>query len=190
MLLTQRGKRTVKPDTQIRRRCLKKNKTGETTSRCPRHPKARSDLTEQTSITADDHSEATISACKDPPQADSTASAAPEPACKRPKIRRGDARTAQVETLRLEGFTKEEAPVDFRLYKDRELSMLSNPVMNVEMREPAVDFDCPTDNEQAQSAARTMDQQIADALKEFQTDRSSVVNLEKYCEQKEGQEDS
>ena len=62
--------------------------------------------------------------------------------------------------------------------------MLDNPVMKVEMQEPAMDFDYYTENEQAESAARAMDSQIADAFKLFEIDKSSVNNAFKYLAQK------
>ena len=58
--------------------------------------------------------------------------------------------------------------------------MLSSPVMNVEMREPAMDFDCPTESEQADSSVRAMDSEIANALLQFQTDKTLVVNASKF----------
>ena len=74
--------------------------------------------------------------------------------------------------------------VEFKLYKEKDLPMLAHPVMKVEMQEPIMDFDCSTDNEQAESSARAMDTKIADDFKLFETDKSSVNNAVRYLSQK------
>ena len=72
---------------------------------------------------------------------------------------------------------------EFRLYQNEEVPMMSSKVLNVEMREPSCDNDCPTEMKLLESSGRYLEAQLSDALTEFRKDRSVVKNLAKYHSQ-------
>ena len=99
------------------------------------------------------------------------------------------AKTRKVEcsTLFLKGPGKKDLQIGFKLYKERDLNMVSSPVMqNLEVKDPAIDFDCPTESEQAESSARAMDLQILEALQKFDTDKNTVANANKFKRKSQG----
>ncbi len=73
-------------------------------------------------------------------------------------------------------------PSQFRLYPNEEVPMMSSKVLNVEMREPSCDNDCPTEVKLLESSARYLESQIANALAEFSKDHGVVKNLAKYTQ--------
>ncbi len=86
----------------------------------------------------------------------------------------------------LKGPQKKDPQVAFRVYKESDLGMASSSVMqNLEVKDPKIDFDCPTETEQAESSARAMDSQIAEAFLEFDKDKNVVINVNKFKKRKQ-----
>ena len=101
----------------------------------------------------------------------------------RPRVRR---KLPTPRLLELANFDPALPAAHFRLYRNEDIAMLSSKVMDVEMREPSCDNDCPTEVRLLENSARFLESQITDALTEFNKDRCAVKNLLKYGK-KEGE---
>lgn len=86
--------------------------------------------------------------------------------------------------IALKGFKQEDTGAEFRLYRDEQVSMMSNPIMNVQAQDPAMDFDCPTETEQAESSVRAMDASLSEALQQYEADKNAVFNFQRYQKRK------